>query len=329
LILLFLVACQTPTSTPMPIDDLPNFFPALAEPITTQLPNSIVTQPTIGSPKITPTPKPLVPNFNHIIIIILENQDYANVIGNPLMTIYNKTAEHYTLLTQFYAITHPSLPNYIALMSGDTFGISSDCTDCFVNSQSLPDLIEASGRTWKTYQEDMPSPCFIGNSGKYKQKHNPFIYFDSIRLNKARCEQSVVPITALQADINADMLPNFMFITPNICNDAHDCSLDVTDEWLTDQLNILVPALDKTNQSYLVIITFDEGVKSDSCCGLPQNAGGKIATILLSSQVKNGFQDNTPYTQYSLLKTISASWGLPYLGHAADNNVTLITIPWK
>lgn len=313
LFLLFLVACQTPTSTPIPIDDLPNFFPTSAAPISTQLPSSIVTQPTIGNFKITPTPKPLVPNFYHIVIIMLENQDYTNVIGNPLMPIYNKTAEQYTLLTQFYAITHPSLPNYIALIDGDTFSISSDCIDCFINSQSLPDLIETSGRTWKTYQEDMPSPCFVGNSGKYQQKHNPFVYFDSIRFNKTRCEQNVVPMTALQVDIKADMLPNFIFITLNICNDAHDCNLDIPDEWLTDQINLLVPALDKTNQSYLVIITFDEGVKSDSCCGLPQNVGGKITTILLSSQVKSGFQDNTPYSQYSLLKTIAASWGLPTL----------------
>lgn len=319
LLLLLLIACQTPTSTPVPIDDTPNFFP-------TQL--SQTQPPNPAGIKTTQTPKTLIPNFDHVVIIVLENNDYDKVIGNPKMPIYNKIANHYTLLKQFYAITHPSLPNYMAIIGGDTFGITSDCIDCFVNAPSLPDLIETSGRTWKTYLEDMPSPCFTGNSAKYYQKHNPFIYFDSIRLDQTRCEQHVVPLTELQSDIKSDSLSNFIFISPNICNDSHDCDLDATDEWLTDQLNLLFPALNKINQSYLIVITFDEGEKNDSCCGLPKNAGGRIATVLLSSQVKNGFQDDTPYTQYSLLKTISAAWGLPYLGHAADDNTTLITAPW-
>lgn len=327
--MLFLLACQLPAATPVPTDDTPNFFPTLKASTSTPLVLSSETQPSTKNPVATPITKSTVPNFGHIVLIMLENKDYESVIGSPRMPIYNKLANQYTLLTQFYAIAHPSLPNYIALMGGDTFGISSDCTDCFINAPSLPDLIEASGRTWKTYQEDMPSPCYIGNSAKYYQKHNPFIYFDSIRLNPSRCRQSVVPLTALQTDIKADTLPNFMFITPNICNDAHDCSLDATDEWLTDQLNTLVPALNKTSQPYLIILTFDEGLGNNSCCGLPQNAGGHIATVLLSPLVKNGFQDNTQYTQYSLLKTISSAWGLPLLGHAADNNNELITAPWK
>ena len=101
------------------------------------------------------------------------------------------------LLTQHYAVAHPSLPNYLALIGGDTFGVTFDCTKCIYNAITLPDLIEASGRTWKAYQEDMPSPCFAGaESGNYAMKHNPFVYFEPIRLDAARCRRSVVPITA-------------------------------------------------------------------------------------------------------------------------------------
>ena len=245
------------------------------------------------------------------------------------MPLFNRLAQEYTLLTQYYAVRHPSLPNYIALIGGDTFGIHSDCNDCFVNAPSLPDLIEASGRSWKTYQEDMPKPCYLGDTHIYAQKHNPFVYFDPIRLEQERCERSVVPLTDLSADIQAGTLPNFIFITPNLCNDAHDCSLEVADGWLGNLLNSLVPALDATGQSYLVVLTFDEGQGDHSCCGLPEDAGGRVPVVLLSPSVKNAFQDDTPYTHYSLLKTIAESWGLAYLGHAGDESNSLITLPWK
>jgi hypothetical protein len=278
----------------------------------------------------TVTPAPLIPQFEHIVLIVFENEDFESVIGNDSMPVFNRLAQESTLLTQYYAVTHPSLPNYIALISGDTFGINSNCHDCYIDSTSLPDLIETSGRTWKTFQEDMPEPCFVDDTDLYARKHNPFVYFDAIRLNRNRCEQNVVPLTELNADIESAQLANFIFITPNLCNDAHDCSLDAADKWLENLLATLVPALDESNQPYLVILTFDEGDGDSSCCGLPEDdAGGRVPVVLISPSVKNAFEDNTSYTHYSLLKTISESWGLTYLGHAADENNVLIMAPWK
>ena len=281
------------------------------------------------TPNLTPDTLPLVPSFEHIALILFENKEYGSVIGSSAMPDYNRLAQEYTLLTQYYAVSHPSLPNYIALIGGDTFGIKRDCRDCFINAPSLPDLIEASGRSWKTYQEDMPRPCYLGNADRYAQKHNPFVYFDPIRLDQGRCERSVVPLTDLKTDIQAGALPNFIFISPNLCNDAHDCSLKVADNWLSGLLATLVPALDASGQPYLVVLTFDEGQGDHSCCGLPEDGGGRVPLVLLSPQAKSGFQDDTPYTHYSLLKTISESWGLDYLGHAAEDNNVLITAPWK
>jgi len=305
---------------------LPSSPPASTHTPTASLPSNITATDSLT---LTSTPAPLVPDFKHIIFIVLENKEFGTVIGSNLMPVFNDFASRYTLLTQHYATTHPSLPNYVSLIGGDTFGIHSDCEDCFVDAPSLPDLIEASGRTWATYQEDMPSPCFVGSKSNYAMKHNPFIYFDSIRLDAGRCAKSVLPFTHLQADLAAGTLPNFIFITPNLCNDAHDCTLGVADDWLNTLLRSLLPALDATTQPYLVILTFDEGQGDHSCCGLPEDAGGRVATILISPQVKNGFQDTTPYSHYSLLKTISESWGLPYLGHAADEATALIVAPWK
>ena len=319
---LFLCACSPAMPTAAPPSATASPLPPLTPTFTPS--------PTVNA---TSTPTSLVPNFQHIVIVVFENEEFGSVVGNSKMPYFNKLARSYTLLTQYYAVTHPSLPNYIAMIGGDTLGITFDCTSCRVvpdDTQSLPDLVEASGRTWKTYQEDMPSSCFAGTeSGKYAMKHNPFIYFMPIRLDAQRCNRSIVPLTQLSLDIAAGAFPNFIFVTPNMCNDAHDCDVRTADTWLEGFMNRLMPPLDQSDQPYLIVLTWDEGQGNHSCCGLPAEAGGRIATILVSPQAKNGFQDSTPYTHYSLLKTIESAWGLPYLKHAADTQTSVIVAPWK
>ncbi len=335
--LLFQAACTSALSTSLPdtitpsLTALPSGTPAS---ITAPTTAATVPPPTAT---LSPTVVPLVPDFSHIIVIVFENAEFGTVIGNPGMPNYNRYAAANTLLTQYYAITHPSLPNYIALFSGDTHGITSDCTQCFVSGSSLPDQIEASGRTWRAYLESMPRPCFVGDSGAYAQKHNPFIYFDPIRTNLIRCEHSIVPLTQLDADMAAGSLPNFVYIMPNICNSAHDapfnpaCSLGNADQWLSGWISKLQAYLDPraAAEPYLIVVTWDEGQGDHSCCGLPAQAGGRIATVLISPLAKSGFQDSTPYTHYSMLKTIEQAWGLAFLGHAGDMQNVLITAPWK
>jgi hypothetical protein len=324
LILILLTSCLSPQPTMLPtLGPLPATLVVPSIPPTSAITNFEVT------PEPSQTAAALVPDFEHIVVVVFENKEYGTVIRNPKMPYFNILANTFTLLNQHYAVTHPSLPNYIAMIAGDTHGITSNCEDCFIDQPSLPDLIEASGRTWKTYQESMPEPCFIGSTALYVQKHNPFIYFDPVRLNPDRCAESIVPLGQLDVDIAQAQLPNFIFITPNLCHDAHDCGLDQADPWLDSLMDKLIPALDSTDEPYLVVLTWDEGQGDLGCCGLPEDAGGRIATILISPQVKNGFQDETPYTHYSLLKTISASWGLPYLGHTADENNVLMIAPWK
>jgi hypothetical protein len=315
----------------------PSLPPTISIPTQTPAPLVALTIPPATSlvptnhqlPTSSPTPAPLVPDFAHIVLVVFENKEFTDVIGIKSMPVFNQLAKTYTLLTQHYAVTHPSLPNYIALTAGDFFDINRNCEDCFINTQSLSDQIEASGRTWKTYQESMPKPCFIGNRWPYAQKHNPFIYYDPIRLDPVRCQEHIVPLTQLDADLANNALPNFIFITPNLCNDAHDCYVATADAWMDSLMKKLTPALDQSLQPYLIVITWDEGSTNDSCCGLPPSAGGRIPTVFVSPQVKRGFEDGTPYTLYSLLKTIETSWGLPWLGHAADETNLLITAPWN
>jgi phospholipase C len=312
----------------LPVTETSTVLPTLVFPSAT--PSIISSEMPTEAPTATETPVPLVPNFVHIIIVVFENKEFGTVVGSPDMPYFNQLAKSYTLLTQFYAETHPSLPNYLAMIGGDTYGVTFDCTSCIEDGQTLPDLIEASGLTWKTYQEDMPSPCFAGaEAGNYAMKHNPFVYFKPIRLDATRCNRSVVPFTELSDDLAAGTLPNYVFITPNLCNDAHDCPVKIADGWLKGLMDQLLPPLDAEGKPYLIVLTWDEGQGNHSCCGLPTEAGGRIATILVSPQVKTGFEDATPYTHYSLLKTIAEAWHLSYLGHAADADNMLIAAPWK
>jgi phospholipase C len=324
LLILALTACVVPPTMTPTVPPAPAVTLASSE---TPLPVSTLAPPDAAFP--TGTPKPLIPGFDHIVWIIFENKEFGSVIGNPQMPVFNRLAQEYTLLTQYYAVTHPSLPNYIALIGGDTFGIDTNCNNCFVNAPNLPDLIENSGRAWKTYQEDMPSPCFSGDTHIYVQKHNPFMYFDNIRLDAARCEGSVVPLTALQTDIEAGALPNFLFIKPNLCNDSHDCELDISDAWLANLLTLLVPALDARTTSYAIFIFFEEGQGNHSCCGLPEEAGGRVPMLIYSPLARNGFEDATQYTHYSLLKTVLTAWSLPYIGRTLEANHVNIVLPWK
>lgn len=314
---------QAPTAVPTQAPTLaPTQSPAPTQPAPTQPTPTPTTAPTPSNPPAG------LPRFSHVFVVYFENHEYSQVIGNSSLPNFNHYAQQYANLTQFYAETHPSLPNYLAVIGGDTFGITSDCTTCWINAPSLPDQLEAAHLTWKAYEENLPSPGYVGSSGLYVQKHDPFIYFDPIRLNTTRLDQHVVPLTQLWTDAANGNLPNFAFITPNVCDDAHSCSLSVADSWLPGTIGKLIssPAFDANS---VVVLVFDEGTTSATCCQLGSSGGGHIPAIVISPLVKSGYQDNTPYTHYSLLKTIESAWGLPLLKHAGDAKTNLISAPWK
>jgi phospholipase C len=269
-----------------------------------------------------------VPKFSHVIVMVFENEEITSIIGNSSAPNFNKLANQYALLTNDYAVGHPSLPNYIALTSGNTQGINSDCGSCSVNVTNIADLVESSGRTWKAYLESMPSDCYLNSGSGYTPNHNPFVHYNDIRNDSNRCQQHDVPFTQLDIDLQNRTLPSFAWITPNLCDSGHDCGTAGADKFLGPEVNKIVssPAFD---QNSLLIVTFDEGNSDASCCNLPSRAGGKVATILISGLVKPGYQDATPYSHYSILKTIETSWGLANLGHSNDAQTNSIMDVWK
>lgn len=245
----------------------------------------------------------------------MENEESTAIVGSGSAPYINGLANTYFLAASYFAVSHPSLPNYLSLTAGSTFGISSDCTGCFVNSTNLADQIEASGRTWKAYMESMPSSCFAGDSYPYMQKHDPFIYYDDIRTNAARCNADVVPLTQFNSDLAAGTVPNFAWITPNMCNDMHDCSIATGDAWLANVVPGILASSAFKNGGVL-FITWDEGSSSAGCCG--NASGGQVATLVIAPNSIGGLRSTTNETHYSLLRTIETSWGLSPLGQAAN-----------
>ena len=245
---------------------------------------------------------PTVPNFDHIFEIVMENHAYGEIIGNTAEAPYlNQLAHQYGTASNYAAVAHPSLPNYLALIGGDTFGVTTDCTTCFVNAPNLvADRIAPSGRTWKAYMEDMPAPCFVGDAYPYAQKHNPFAYFDDVRTT-SRCS-GIVPLTTLATDLSsASSTPAYAWLTPNLCNDMHDCSIASGDAWLSKTVPSILNSAAFTSQNSLLLITWDEDDSTQS---------NQVPTLVIARSVAPGFTSSTRYNHYSLLKTIEQAWAL-------------------
>src|SRR5213078_1508026 len=188
----------------------------------------------------------------------MENEESTGIIGNNAAAYINALATGHGLATQYFAVSHPSLPNYLALTAGSTFGIASDCTGCYVNAMNIADQVESSGRSWKAYMESMPSSCFVGDAYPYMQKHNPFIYFNDIRTNPTRCA-NIVPYTTLANDLSsAAKTPGYVWITPNESDNMHDGSIEEGDAWLSGEVSKILASPAWTQQNSLVFITWDE-----------------------------------------------------------------------
>jgi hypothetical protein len=257
--------------------------------------------------------------IKHVIIIVMENEEYGAVIGNPSAPYENQLASQYALAGNYFAVSHPSLPNYFALVAGDTFGVTSDCApaQCALSDKTITTLLDAGGLSWKEYAESMTSNCSQSNSqdGLYVTKHVPFVYFESITGNSGSgetsdyCNSHVVPFTQFSKDLGSSNLPSYSFITPNICDDAHSCSLSTGDKWLST----VVPGIigSSSFSSTALFIVYDEGSTN---AGFGPNSGGQVVCILVSPFAKPGYVSQVEYSHYSVLATVEAIFGTGSLG---------------
>jgi hypothetical protein len=239
-------------------------------------------------------------------VVLFENKESQRVLGHPDAPTFTSYAARHARMTRYYGVTHPSLPNYIAFVSGSTQGIKDNCTSCIVSARSLADTIEASGRTWKTYAEGLPRPGFLGPvSGRYAKKHNPFVYFRNIAANPARRRAGVVPFTHFARDLRADQLPDFSLIVPDMCNSMHDCAVSVGDAWLRR----LLPGLLRLPNT-VIFVLFDEGTTK-------VRGGGHIPALAFGTAVRPKSLFTAVTDHYGALRTIEEAWGLPFLGRSA------------
>jgi len=160
-------------------------------------------------------------------------------LAQPVVAVHHTTAPAAlsaggALLTSYYAVGHPSLPNYLALIGGDTFGIRSDCTSCHLRATSLVDQLERAGISWKAYYQDLPGPgALVAHAGAYSIDVDPFMHFDGVRTAPAR-RHRVVPLGQLDADLTANRLPHFAVVTPDLWHDMHSGSVAAGDRFLRD-----------------------------------------------------------------------------------------------
>ncbi len=247
----------------------------------------------------------------HIAVIVMENEEYGSIIGSPDAPYINRLARRHAVAGQAYAITHPSLPNYLALTGGSTFGVSSDCTDCQVPGSGLAGDLSAKKISWKAYMEDLPHACFTGSqAGEYAKKHDPFVYYRGVVGDPHLCAR-IVPMSQLSGDERAGALPTFVWISPNLCHDMHDCSVATGDRFLA---GLVPPLLRAIGPRGLLILTWDEGASNDGCCRVAH--GGHITTILAGGEARAHARLADPIDHYSVLRTIEDLLGLPRRGAA-------------
>jgi phosphatidylinositol-3-phosphatase len=252
----------------------------------------------------------------HLIVVMEENHSFEQIIGSRSAPFLNRLAGHGTLLTRYYAVTHPSLPNYVALLSGRT-PIESDCRACTFAGPTLVDQLEAGRISWAAYFQGLPRPCStVPRHGAYTEAVDPFMHAVDIRDHPARCDR-VLPFSRFHRDLAAGRLPTVVFVMPDLHHEMHSGPVRVADRWLQRLVGEL-EAAPVWRQDTRLVVTFDESTRHDvrSCCG-GLGRGGRIPTIVAGPRVPPG-RDRTPYTHYSLLRSIEAAYDLAFLGHAGD-----------
>jgi len=226
--------------------------------------------------------------------VVEENTDYSSAIGNASMPYLNSLARQYALATNYHANTHPSIGNYFMLTVGRIVS-NDDSYSGVVTDDNIVRRLIADRKTWKSYAEDLPSVGYTGGDvGQYARKHNVIALLSDV-VNAPVQRNNLVPFTQFAADLANNSLPDYAFVVPNECNDAHDCPLGTADAWLKTNIDPLVKS-PQFQRDGLLVIVFDEA-DGDNAGG-----GGRVACVIVSPKVKKGYESATPYQHQSVLR---------------------------
>src|SRR5881396_1391813 len=263
-----------------------------------------------GTAAITVTP-PVSGTVNHVFWVLEENTDYASVTTSSMPYLMGLAAQ-YGLATQYYANTHPSIGNYLMLTGGQVITNDDNYSGPAIAGDNIVRELIAAGKSWKLYAEDLPYPGDVEmgvDNGTYTSRHNGLVFYTDVQ-NDPLKTQHVVPFTQLATDMTAGALPNYGFIEPNLCNDAHDCSLGTADSWLQANVGPLL-ANAQFQQDGLLIVTFDESSGDNT------HGGGRVTLVMIGPKVKRSFQSTTLYQEESLLRFTLKTLGITVYPNAA------------
>jgi phosphatidylinositol-3-phosphatase len=247
------------------------------------------------------------PHAAVVTVVVMENREYSGIIGSPQAPYINKTlVPQSALMTNSHAIGHPSEPNYLALFSGSTQGVTDDSCPHSFSTANLGSELIAAGKTFAGYSESMPSDGYTGcSSGLYARKHNPWVNFTNVPASSNLVYHGF-----------PQPPPTALFIVPNLCHDMHDCSTKTGDTWLKKHLPPIIK-WDAANDG-LLILTWDEAA--------PDPGSNPIATLLVGPTVTPG-QYGQDVTHYDVLRTIEDIYGLACTANACS--ATDLTGMWK
>lgn len=296
---------------------------------------SVPPQTATPTPQPTPTPRPAsTPTssvYSHIFVIVEENHEYGSIIGNVAAPNINRLASSYGLATNYYGVSHPSEPNYVAMLGGSFYSIYDDNPYYvhMISNASLVDQLEGRGLTWKGYFQSLPyagytGVCYPGNC-LYGSKHDAFLNFAHVR-NSSAGLQKLAQIAQLTLDLQSGHVPNFGLIAPDQCHDMHGASPCLYgDSYLVGAADAYLATLVSqiTNSSFwlignnAIIITWDEGSSGAGCCDA-YPGGGHVATIVITSHGPRGRTDGAYYNHYSLLRSIEQVFGLGCIQFTCD-----------
>ncbi len=269
------------------------------------------TQPTVDKPCGVASSATAPAKYQHVIWILMENKSFDQVIGSSETPYINKLADQCGLATNYEAISHPSLPNYVALTSGGLQGVADDANPS-AHPLNVPSIFSQLGGDWRGLDESMKSNCEQTNDGNYAVRHNPAAYYTNIR---DVCVDKDIPLPS-SGSLTGDLSAKFTFITPDVCDDMHSvCSSSVNGSELQTGdkfLSNFVPKLINSNEyqagNTAIFLTWDEG-------GSGPNS---VVTEVIAPTVTPGTKSNTLFSHYSLLGTTEEMLGLPKLGEAAN-----------
>lgn len=252
------------------------------------------------------------PRYDHVVWIFMENKTRSQVIGNGNAPYETSLAARCGTATHYATVGSPSLPNYIGATSGDTWGIADDNGpgSHVLDVDNIFRQVRAAGMTVGSFEESMSAPCQLTTGGTYAVRHNPAAYYQG-NDDRAACQHDDVPLGSLDTGafrnaIDAGTLPTFSFVTPNTCNDTHDCSVRTGDDWLARLLAGILGSAAYREGRTAVFVAWDEATP--------------MPFIAVSPSVRPGTVSPESYDHFSLLRTTEEMLGLPLLRRAAGAN---------